>query len=89
MLSLIRLHPLINKEVKNLFGEELGSIVDLIIDVKSGQLCFAIFALKSGAINQLYRIDWSAFILNRKEHALVLNMSREEILKAPGFTTRL
>jgi sporulation protein YlmC with PRC-barrel domain len=74
-------------QVKNAAGEELGKIEDLMIDLNSGRIAYAVLSfggfLKMGA--KLFAIPWEALQLDaaKKEFTLLVDKSRLEA--APGF----
>ena len=77
----------IGVQVKNLAGEELGKIEELIIDPKAGLIAYAILSL-SGFLelgNKLFAIPWCALRLLSDDTAFILNVEKEVFKNASGF----
>lgn len=73
--------------VKNRADEDLGSINDLMIDLPSGRVAYAV--LSSGGFlgmgNKLFAIPWSSFTVDEDRKCLVLDVDKETLKNAPGF----
>jgi sporulation protein YlmC with PRC-barrel domain len=73
--------------VKNAAGEELGKIQDLMIDVNSGRIGYAVLSfggfLKMG--NKLFAIPWQALQLDAVNKEFILNVDKRVLENAPGF----
>ncbi len=73
--------------VVNPAGEELGEIKDIMIDVKSGRVAYAVLS-KGGVLgigDKLFAIPWSALTLDADRKCFILDVSKERMDKAPGF----
>ncbi|MBB5419609.1 sporulation protein YlmC with PRC-barrel domain [Paraburkholderia atlantica] len=68
-------------------GEHIGKIKDIMLDVRSGRIAYAV--LSSGGFlgigDKLLAIPWSALTLDTQEKCFVLNMVAERVKNAPGF----
>lgn len=68
-------------------GEHVGKIVDIMLDVRSGRIAYAV--LSSGGFlgvgNRLHAIPWSALTLDTDDRCFILDASAERIKNAPGF----
>jgi sporulation protein YlmC with PRC-barrel domain len=74
-------------DVVNPAGEDLGEIKDIMIDVKSGRVAYAVLS-KGGILgigDKLFAIPWSALTLDADRKCFVLDVSKERMDKAPGF----
>jgi sporulation protein YlmC with PRC-barrel domain len=73
--------------VKNAAGDELGKIQDLMIDVNSGRIAYAVLSfggfLKMG--NKLFAIPWQALQLDAVNKQFILNVGKTVLENAPGF----
>jgi sporulation protein YlmC with PRC-barrel domain len=73
--------------VKNSAGEDLGKIEDLMIDVNSGRIAYAVLSfggfLKLG--NKLFAIPWQALQLDAPNKEFVLSVDKSVLERAPGF----
>ena len=73
--------------VKNAAGEDLGKIEDLMIDLDSGRIAYAVLSfggfLKMG--NKLFAVPWQALTVDTVKKVLVLNVDKSVLERAPGF----
>lgn len=73
--------------VINSMGENLGKIRDIMIDVPTGRIAYAV--LSSGGVmglgNRLYAVPWSALALDADKHCFLLDVDAERLKSAPGF----
>lgn len=73
--------------VKNAAGEDLGKIEDLMIDVNTGRVAYAVLSfggfLKLG--NKLFAIPWQALRLDAAKKQFILEIDKAMLEKAPGF----
>jgi sporulation protein YlmC with PRC-barrel domain len=73
--------------VKNAAGEDLGKIEDLMIDVNSGRVAYAVLSfggfLKVG--NKLFAIPWQALRLDAVNKQFILDVDKSVLERAPGF----
>lgn len=68
-------------------GETLGHIEDIMVDVASGRVAYAVlsFGGSLGSGDNLFAIPWSALELDRENHAFVLDEDAERLEQAQGF----
>ena len=73
--------------VKNDAGDDLGKIEDLMIDVNSGRIAYAVLSfggfLKMG--NKLFAVPWEALALDPINKQFILNVSKSVLENATGF----
>jgi sporulation protein YlmC with PRC-barrel domain len=73
--------------VKNSAGEKLGKIEDLMMDVNSGRIAYAVLSfggfLKLG--NKLFAIPWQALRLDAVNKQFILDVDKTVLERAPGF----
>src|SRR5215831_9017613 len=73
--------------VKNAAGDDLGKIEDLMIDVNTGRVAYAVLSfggfLKVG--NKLFAIPWQALRLDAANKQFILEIEKTVLEKAPGF----
>ena len=78
---------LIGDKVKNLQGEDLGKLKEIMLDVHSGRIAYGV--LESGSIlgmgGKLFAIPFEAFTVNENDHTLILNVDKETLKNAEGF----
>ena len=78
---------LIGMEVKNPQGEKLGDIKDLVLDLKSGKISYAVLGVGGflGLGEKLMAVPADAFQVNQQDGTLTLNADKAKIEAAPGF----
>ncbi|MBC7945639.1 MAG: PRC-barrel domain-containing protein [Burkholderiales bacterium] len=82
----IRATHLIDKEVTNQQGEELGEIEELIIDMNNARVHYAVLSYGgvAGIGDKLFAYPVSAFKFGPNEK-LILNVAKAQLKKNPGF----
>jgi sporulation protein YlmC with PRC-barrel domain len=73
--------------VQNLAGENLGKIEELMIDLASGRVAYAVLSFGGflGLGDKLFAIPWDGLTINTEERVIVLNIDKEMLEFAPGF----
>ncbi len=73
--------------VINAAGEDLGRIEELMIDIESGRVAYAVMSFGGflGMADKLFAIPWEALTLRPHEHAFVLDIPRDVLERAEGF----
>ena len=73
--------------VRNSAKEDLGHIEEIMIDVSTGRVAYAVLSFGGflGLGNKLFAIPWEALALNQRDHEFVLNVDRQQLENAPGF----
>lgn len=73
--------------VRNPAGDDLGKIEELMIDVPSGRVAYAVLSFGGflGMGNKLFAIPWEALKLDEIEHEFILNVEKATLESAPGF----
>ena len=74
-------------KIVNRKGEDLGSVQDIMIDVRRGSLAYAVMSCGGflGMGDKLFAIPWSALTLDADRHCFILDADKERFEKAPGF----
>lgn len=83
----VRASKVIGKNVENAQGENLGEIKDLIVDVGSQRVRYAVLSF-GGALglgDKLFAYPVSAFKAQADGDKLVLNVDKDRLKDAPGF----
>lgn len=85
--GLIGADTLIGTDVYNQKSEVLGDIKELILNLHSGTINYAVLSFGGflGMGEKLFAVPWSALKLDRKTKYLVLNVEKEHLKNAPGF----
>ncbi|MGY6154293.1 PRC-barrel domain-containing protein [Paraburkholderia graminis] len=76
-----------NTRVMSSDGEHVGKISNIMLDVRSGRVAYAVFAEGGflGIWSTLHAIPWSALTLDADEKCFFVDMTAEEIRNEPGF----
>jgi len=78
---------IIGSKVINLKGESLGKIEDLVVDIDTGRIAYAV--LDSGGFlgigSKLFPVPWESLAALPSEGIFFLNQSKEQMEKAPAF----
>jgi sporulation protein YlmC with PRC-barrel domain len=79
---------LIGAKVVNLMGEEVGEIDDLMIELRSGCIAYAVLSSRSylGTGEKLFAFFWRVLALDTTEKQFILDVDREFLNQAPNFT---
>jgi sporulation protein YlmC with PRC-barrel domain len=78
---------LIDTKVVNSSGEDLGKIEELMINIDTGTVAYAVLSFGGflGIGDKLFAVPWSSLFVDEINEQIVLNKSREELRRAPGF----
>jgi len=74
-------------KVRNLDGDKLGHLEEIVIDLQSGRVDYAV--LSSGGFlglgDKLFAIPWDLITVDSENEEIVLDISKETLENAPGF----
>jgi len=78
---------IIGDSVRNLQGEDLGDIEELMINLRDGCIAYAVLSFGgiAGLGDKLFAIPWQTLQLSPEEHAFILDIRKEKLENAPGF----
>lgn len=73
--------------VKNKHGEELGSIIEIMIDLPSGRVAYAVLSFGGflGIGNKLFAVPWGMLTVDEDQKCFILDVNRTTLENAPGF----
>ena len=80
---------LIGNNVVNREGESLGDIKEIMLDVLTGKVSYAVLSF-GGFLSigeKLFAVPWRALTLDTENHRFVLDVSNDRLTSAPGFNT--
>lgn len=85
--ALMGADTLIGDSVVNGGEENLGDIKEIMLDMNSGQVAYAVLAFGGflGMGEKLFAVPWQALHLDTANHRFVLNVEKERLKTAPGF----
>src|SRR6185503_17126902 len=74
-------------KVYNTMNEDLGKIEDMMIDVESGRVAYAVLSFGGflGMGDKLFAIPWTALRLDEERKCFVLDVDKKTLETAPGF----
>ena len=73
--------------VRNTADEDLGNIKELMVDIPSGRIAYAVLSF-GGVLNmgnKLFAVPWSVLTLDEDEKQFILDVPKERLENAPGF----
>ena len=73
--------------VFNRDGDDLGEIKELMIDMASGQVAYAVLSFGGllGMGDKLFAVPWSALTLDAEDKRFTLALDAKVLKDAPGF----
>ena len=85
--SVLGASTLAGDSVRNVAGEDLGSIKEIMIDIPSGRVAYAVLSYGGflGMGDKLFAVPWNALKVDEDEKAFILNVDKQTIEHAPGF----
>lgn len=85
--SLMGADTLIGDNVVNGMEEDLGDIKEIMLDMNTGQVAYAVLAFGGflGLGEKLFAVPWQALHLDTVNKRFVLNVEKERLKTAPGF----
>ena len=85
--ALMGADTLIGDSVVNAAEEDLGDIKEIMLDMQTGQVAYAVLAFGGflGMGEKLFAVPWQALHLDTVNKRMVLNVDKERLKNAPGF----
>ena len=85
--ALMGADTLIGDSVVNAAEEDLGDIKEIMLDMQTGQVAYAVLAFGGflGIGEKLFAVPWQALHLDTVNKRMVLNVEKERLKNAPGF----
>ena len=73
--------------VRNSAGDNLGKVDDIMIDIPSGRVAYAVLSFGGvlGIGSKLFAIPWSALRVDEDEKCFILDLDQRTLENAPGF----
>jgi len=74
-------------DVYNPKGEKLGSIKELMLNINSGRVCYAVLSF-GGFLSlgeKLFAVPWNALTVDTDNQRFVMDTNEERLQTAPGF----
>lgn len=78
---------LTGNDVFNDADEDLGEIREIMLDVRTGRVCYAVLSFGGffGVGEKLFAVPWAALELDTTCRCFVLRVSKARLESAPGF----
>jgi hypothetical protein len=85
--ALMGADTLLGDSVVNGADENLGDIKEIMLDMSTGQVAYAVLAFGGflGMGEKLFAVPWQALHLDTANHRFVLNVDKARLKNAPGF----
>lgn len=85
--ALMGADTLVGNDVCNGKGEDLGDIKEIMLDMNSGKVGYAVLSYGSflGMGEKLFAVPWGALKLDTENKRFVLNVEKDRLKTAPGF----
>lgn len=74
--------------VRNLADEKLGDIKDIMLDVNSGRIAYAVVSVSEGFLgldSKYFAIPWQSLRFDTDREIALLDVSAEQLKNSPGF----
>ena len=73
--------------VRNRMNEDVGSLKEIMIDIPSGRVAYAVLAVGGflGIGERLFAIPWGALALDEDRKCFILDVDKQRLQNAPGF----
>jgi len=74
-------------QVQNSVGEDLGEVDEIMIDIPSGKVAYAVLSFGGflGMGNKLFAVPWSVLRVDEDKKHFVLDVDKKKLESAPGF----
>src|SRR5580700_11351387 len=85
--SVLAAGTLAGDSVRNAAGENLGRIDEIMIDIPSGRVAYAVLSFGGflGMGDKLFAVPWSALKVDEDEQCFILNVDKKTLETAEGF----
>lgn len=78
---------LLSDKVKNLQGEDLGKLEEIMLDTTNGKIVYGVVSFGGflGMGDKLFAVPWTALRVDRQDKCLRLDCDKKSLETAPGF----
>ncbi|MGK5078275.1 PRC-barrel domain-containing protein [Janthinobacterium sp. HLX7-2] len=85
--ALMGADTLIGDDVYNHSDEELGGIKEIMLDMRTGQIAYAVLSFGGvlGMGDKLFAVPWENLTLDTVNKRFQLDVDKEQLKNAPGF----
>src|ERR1043165_6896996 len=73
--------------VRNAAGDNLGTVDDIMIDIPSGRVAYAVLSFGGvlGMGNKLFAVPWDVLRVDEDEKCFIMDVDKRTLESAPGF----
>ncbi|MGK5036396.1 PRC-barrel domain-containing protein [Janthinobacterium sp. LB3P118] len=85
--ALMGADTLLGDDVYNHSDEELGDIKEIMLDMRTGQIAYAVLSFGGilGTGDKLFAVPWERLTLDPVNKRFLLNVEKNQLKDAPGF----
>lgn len=85
--ELMSAKTLVGNDVHNAEGEDIGDIKDIMLDMRSGRVSYAVLSFTAffSMGEKLFAVPWNALKLDTEKKIFVLDVAKDRLKSAPGF----
>ena len=85
--ELMSASTLVGNNVQNAAGEGIGDIKDIMLDMRSGKVSYAVLSFTAflSLGEKLFAVPWNALRLDTEKKIFVLDVAKDRLKSAPGF----
>ncbi|MHB1678509.1 MAG: PRC-barrel domain-containing protein [Sulfuriferula sp.] len=85
--ALMGADTLLSNEVYNHKEEDLGEIKEIMLDIPSGKVAYAVLSFGGflGMGEKLFAVPWDALTLDADNERFILHVDKDRLKSAPGF----
>ena len=78
---------LVGNDVYNTKDEDIGEIKDIMLDMRSGKVGYAVLSFKPflSMGEKLFAVPWNAMKLDTEHKRFTLDVDKDRLKEAPGF----
>jgi sporulation protein YlmC with PRC-barrel domain len=78
---------LVGNDVYNTEGEDIGDIKEIMLDMRSGRVGYAVLSFKPflSMGEKLFAVPWNAMKLDTEHKRFTLDVDKDRLKEAPGF----
>ena len=86
-IHIVKASEIIGVKVRNIAGENLGSINEIVLDKLNGTICYLVldFGGMFGFNNKFFAMPWNLFSFDSKDNCFIVKLTKERLKDAPGF----
>ncbi|MBP6918732.1 MAG: PRC-barrel domain-containing protein [Legionellaceae bacterium] len=86
-IHIVKASEITGTKVKNMAGENLGEINDVVIDKSQGKISYLVldFGGLFGFGNKFFAMPWNLFTYDQKDGNYIIKLDKERLKNSPGF----